>query len=144
MLWFIQWFTTTHIETLIGATSILDGTMTTTWEKTKTRIGVQFTHYQITYQEHGRNMTTKTDELTGVVVAAENPLKEMLLEYVGNKFATEEDEGEFEVTVQMIVDTLAHEFPEFVMIMAEENWVRGYQQGLDDATRLHQTTPADA
>ena len=56
-------------------------------------------------------MTTKTDELTGVVVAAENPLKEMLLEYVGNKFATEEDEGEFEVTVQMIVDTLAHEFP---------------------------------
>jgi hypothetical protein len=89
-------------------------------------------------------MTTKTDELTGVVVAAENPLKEMLLEYVGNKFATEEDEGEFEVTVQMIVDTLAHEFPEFVMIMAEENWVRGYQQGLDDATRLHQTTPTDA
>ena len=89
-------------------------------------------------------MTTKTDELTGVVVAAENPLREMLLEYVGNKFATEEDEGEFEVTVQMIVDTLAHEFPEFVMIMAEENWVRGYQQGLDDATRLHQTTPADA
>ncbi len=89
-------------------------------------------------------MTTKTDELAGVVVAAENPLKEMLLEYVGNKFATEEDEGEFEVTVQMIVDTLAHEFPEFVMIMAEENWVRGYQQGLDDATRLHQTTPTDA
>jgi hypothetical protein len=89
-------------------------------------------------------MTTKTDELAGVIVAAENPLKEMLLEYVGNKFTTEEDEGEFEVTVQMIVDILAHEFPEFVMIMAEENWVRGYQQGLDDATRLHQTTPADA
>ena len=88
-------------------------------------------------------MTTKTDELAAVIVAAENPLKEMLLEYVGNKFTTEEDEGEFEVTVQMIVDTLAHEFPEFVMIMAEENWVRGYQQGLDDATRLHQTTPAD-
>jgi hypothetical protein len=42
------------------------------------------------------------------------------------------------------VDTLAHEFPEFVMIMAEENWVRGYQQGLDDATKLHQTTPTDS
>ena len=89
-------------------------------------------------------MTTKTDELAGVIVAAENPLKEMLLEYVGNKFTTEEDEGEFEVTVQMIVDTLAHEFPEFVMIMAEENWVRGYQQGLDAATRLHPTPPTDA
>lgn len=85
-----------------------------------------------------------TNELSGVVVAAENPLKQILLEYVGNKFATEEDEGEFEVTVQMIVDTLAHEFPEFVMIMAEENWVRGYQQGLDDATRLHTAAPENA
>jgi len=89
-------------------------------------------------------MITKTDELAKIVVSAENPLKEMLLEYVGNKFATEEDEGEFEVTVQMIVDTLAHEFPEFVMIMAEENWIRGYQQGLDDATKLHQEQTTDA
>ena len=89
-------------------------------------------------------MNTETNELSGVVVAAENPLKQMLLEYVGNKFATEEDEGEFEVTVQMIVDTLAHEFPEFVMIMAEENWVRGDQQGIDDASRLHTAAPEDA
>jgi len=89
-------------------------------------------------------MNTETNELSGVLVAAENPLKQMLLEYVGNKFATEEDEGEFEVTVQMIVETLAHEFPEFVMIMAEENWIRGYQQGIDDASRLHTATPEDA
>tara|TARA_R100001509_G_scaffold54889_1_gene30162 strand:- start:588 stop:854 length:267 start_codon:yes stop_codon:yes gene_type:complete len=79
-------------------------------------------------------------ELSGVVIAAENPLKQMLLEYVGNKFTTEADEGEFEVTVQMIIETLAHEFPEFVMIMAEENWIRGYQQGIDDASKLHTTT----
>ena len=59
-----------------------------------------------------------TNEMTGVVIAKENALKEMLVEYVGNKFAKPEDEGEFEVTVQMVVDTLAHEFPEFVMIMA--------------------------
>ena len=89
-------------------------------------------------------MSTETNDLAGVVVAAENPLKEMLLEYVGKKFATEENEGEFEVTVQMIVDTLAHEFPEFVMIMAEENWLRGYQQGIDDASRLHTAAPEDA
>ena len=76
--------------------------------------------------------TNDNDNGANVVVAAENPLKQMLLEYVGNKYATEEDEGEFEVTVQMIVDTLAHEFPEFVMIMAEENWVRGYHQALTD------------
>jgi len=85
-----------------------------------------------------------TNEMTGVVIAKENALKEILVEYVGNKFAKPEDEGEFEVTVQMIVDTLAHEFPEFVLIMAEENWVRGYQQGIDDATKLHTATPEDA
>jgi hypothetical protein len=84
------------------------------------------------------------ENLAAVVVDNDTPLKQMLLEYVGNKYATPEDEGEFEVTVQMIVDTLAHEFPEFVMIMAEENWVRGYQQGIDDATKLPPATPADA
>lgn len=89
-------------------------------------------------------MSIETDNLAGVVIAAENPLKQMLLEYVGNKFATEEDKGEFEVTVQMIVETLAHEFPEFVMIMAEENWTRGYQQGIDDASRLYTAAPEDA
>ena len=98
-------------------------------------------------------MTTNKNEVSigddvnvgaNVVIAAETPLKQMLLEYVGNKYATIEDEGEFEVTVQMIVETLAHEFPEFVMVMAEENWVRGYQQGIDDATKLPQTPPADA
>jgi len=98
-------------------------------------------------------MTTNKNEVSigddvnvgaNVVIAAETPLKQMLLEYVGNKYATPEDEGEFEVTVQMIVETLAHEFPEFVMIMAEENWVRGYQQGIDDATKLPPATPEDA
>ena len=84
------------------------------------------------------------ENLAAVVVDNNTPLKQMLLEYVGNKYATPDDQGEFEVTVQMIVDTLAHEFPEFVMIMAEENWVRGYQQGIDDATKLPQTPPADA
>ena len=84
------------------------------------------------------------ENLAAVMVDSNTPLKQMLLEYVGNKYATPSDEGEFEVTVQMIVDTLAHEFPEFVMIMAEENWVRGYQQGIDDATKLPPATPEDA
>ena len=84
------------------------------------------------------------ENLAAVVIDNNTPLKQMLLEYVGNKYATPSDEGEFEVTVQMIVDTLAHEFPEFVMIMAEENWVRGYQQGIDDATKLPPATPEDA
>ena len=41
----------------------------------------------------------------------------------------------------MIVDTLADEFPEFMMAIAEENWIRGYQQALTDVSvgeKLHQ------
>jgi hypothetical protein len=32
----------------------------------------------------------------------------------------------------MIVETLAQEFPEFLMVVAEENWLRGYHQALTD------------
>ena len=37
--------------------------------------------------------------------------------------------GEF---VEMIAETMATEFPEFLMAVAEENWIRGYHQALDD------------
>ena len=79
-----------------------------------------------------------TNPAFSMIVNKDTELKTFLVEYVGKKFDKEE------VTVQMIVDTLAHEFPEFVMIMAEENWVRGYQQGIDDASRLHTAAPEDA
>ena len=36
------------------------------------------------------------------------------------------------VTVEMIVETMAKEFPEFLMAVAEENWIRGYHQALED------------
>jgi hypothetical protein len=83
-------------------------------------------------------------ELSTLVVQKENPLKQMLVEYVGNKYYEESDEGDFEVTVQMIVETLAIEFPEFVMIMAEENWVRGYEQGIKDGTSILERTKSEA
>ena len=61
-------------------------------------------------------------------VEPENDLKNMLVEYVGEKFNPEDQN----VTVEMIIEILASEFPEFVLAIAEENWVRGYQQALDD------------
>tara|TARA_R110000782_G_scaffold16577_5_gene47323 strand:- start:62 stop:367 length:306 start_codon:yes stop_codon:yes gene_type:complete len=67
------------------------------------------------------------NDLLSIAVAPDNELKNMLVEYVGTKFEKEE------VTVQMIVDAMAHEFPEFVFSFAEENFIRGYQLGLDDA-----------
>ena len=57
-----------------------------------------------------------------------NELKDSIVGYVGNKLKPENDE----VTVAMIVEVLASEFPEVVFSLAEENWVRGYEQGLED------------
>ena len=62
------------------------------------------------------------------IVENENELKKILVNYVGEK-KTPEGDG---VTVEMIVDQLAEEFPEFVLAVAEENFVRGYQQALTD------------
>lgn len=72
-----------------------------------------------------------------MVVSGDTQLKEMFIDYVGNKVLADEPDGEHEVTVEMIISVLAEEFPEFIIAMAEENWIRGYQKGLDDATRLH-------
>ena len=59
----------------------------------------------------------------------ESELKDFLINYTGTKLDKEE------VTVQMIADVLASEFPEFAFSFAEENYIRGYEVGLDDALR---------
>lgn len=61
-------------------------------------------------------------------VNTDSALKEWLVDYVGEKVKPETEE----VTVEMIVATIAEEFPEFLMVVAEENWVRGYHQALAD------------
>ena len=68
------------------------------------------------------------DKPTNVVVAdPDSPLKELIVSYVGEKLNPEDDA----VTVEMVVDVLAQEFPELALAVAEENWVRGYEQGQD-------------
>ena len=62
------------------------------------------------------------------VVNPNTEMKEWLVNYVGEKH-NPNDEG---VTVEMIVTTMANEFPEFLMAVAEENWIRGYHQAFDD------------
>tara|TARA_Y100000114_G_C11748226_1_gene322774 strand:- start:626 stop:934 length:309 start_codon:yes stop_codon:yes gene_type:complete len=62
------------------------------------------------------------------LVEPENDLKNMLVEYVGQELNPENQK----VTVEMIVEVMAKEFPEFVLAMAEENWIRGYEQALVD------------
>ncbi|MAJ44170.1 MAG: hypothetical protein CMF96_05415 [Candidatus Marinimicrobia bacterium] len=68
-------------------------------------------------------------------VGTDTKLKEYLVDYVGTKFDKEE------VTVNMIAEAIAADFPEFAFAYAEENYLRGYQQGLDDAQGLYQGVP---
>ena len=56
-------------------------------------------------------------------------LKQYLVNFVGEQKDLKEDE---EVTVEMIVEVMAQEFPEFVLSVAEENFLRGYDQAIVD------------
>ena len=61
-------------------------------------------------------------------VEPNNELKTWLINYVGEKVGPESGQ----VTVENIIEVMASDFPEFLMAVAEENWIRGYHQGLVD------------
>ena len=63
------------------------------------------------------------------MVSPDTDLKNWLIEYTGEHKNLVEGA---EVTLEMIIEIVAEEFPEFLLAMAEENWVRGYQQALSD------------
>ena len=67
-------------------------------------------------------------ELPPTTVEKGGPLKEVIIAYVGEKLNPENDE----VTVPMIINVIADEFPELALSLAEENWLRGYEQGVQD------------
>ena len=73
------------------------------------------------------DMTEENPDLLKTVEKS-NELKEWLVAYVGNKHNPEAGE----VNVEMIIKTMAEEFPEFLLVLAEENFIRGYQQALAD------------
>lgn len=73
-------------------------------------------------------MEEPKNQVKDQVVEADNSLKEMFVEYVGEKM----NPPNGEVTVDMIVSVLADEFPEFILVMAEENFIQGYKQALAD------------
>jgi len=58
----------------------------------------------------------------------EKTIKEILVAYVGEKTSPENGD----VTVDHIVEVMSEEFPEFLLLIAEENWIRGYEQALND------------
>ena len=75
------------------------------------------------------NEATENPLLGMSVESGESELKDYLVNYTGTKL------DQVNVTVQMIAEVLAVEFPEFAFSFAEENYIRGYQLGLEDALR---------
>tara|TARA_R100000152_G_scaffold20730_1_gene15636 strand:- start:5326 stop:5616 length:291 start_codon:yes stop_codon:yes gene_type:complete len=61
-------------------------------------------------------------------VEKDSPLKDWLVDYVGNKLGPDNEE----VNVEMIIQVVAEEFPDFLLVVAEENFIRGYRQALTD------------
>lgn len=72
-------------------------------------------------------MTVENEELKKEVEKT-SPLKEWVVNYIGTKLAPEDGN----VTLEMALDVFAQEFPEFVLALAEENFIRGYQQAFTD------------
>lgn len=61
-------------------------------------------------------------------IQPENEMKTWLVNYVGEKLQPESDQ----INVEMIIKVMAEEFPEFLMPIAEENFIRGYRQAVFD------------
>jgi hypothetical protein len=78
-------------------------------------------------------MTTKEEIRNGILnklIISDGGLKDLVVDYVGTKLNPENEE----VTLEMVIGVLADEFPEVVLAIAEENFLRGYSVGLDDAS----------
>ena len=72
-------------------------------------------------------------------VADDTGLKRLVVNYIGETLNAEQD-----VTVDMAVEVFAAEFPEFLLAIAEENFLRGYEQALNDASEAwRQSQTAD-
>ena len=60
-------------------------------------------------------------------VEADTNLKQLVVNYIGDRL-----EGPEDITVDMAIQVFAAEFPEFLLAIAEENFLRGYEQALSD------------
>ena len=64
-------------------------------------------------------------------------LKKHIVDYVGSLYNQED------VTVEMVAAVLASEFPEFLFVYAQENFIRGYETGVSDSLMFEEEIGAD-
>jgi len=79
-----------------------------------------------------------TNPLLATTPDNDSELKQFLINYTGEKLHP----GDEQVTIHMIIETLAADFPELIYVVAEENFLRGYKLGLEDATTFETETEA--
>ena len=77
-------------------------------------------------------MSEQDDSYLKKVVLVDGKLKHDIINYVGSKLQPETNE----VTLEMVISTMAEEFPELLLSIAEENFLKGYELGLNDQTAL--------
>jgi len=68
------------------------------------------------------------NESLNTSIKKDNGLKQSIVEYVGNKLTPKDDK----VTTEMVIEVMAQDFPEIILALAEENFIRGYSQALTD------------
>jgi len=73
-------------------------------------------------------METTENPVLKEVVKEDTEMKKWLVNFVGERLNPKDGN----VTVEMIVEVMAKEFPEFVLAVAEENFIRGYEQATID------------
>lgn len=73
-------------------------------------------------------------ELLEKQVEADSDLKTYIINYVGEKLNPENGL----INVEMVISVLAEDFPDIVLALAEENFIRGYQQGINDSSGILQ------
>ena len=78
-----------------------------------------------------KKITTKMKNNLEEVVSSDTGLKELVVNYIGDRLAGPED-----ITIDMAVEVFAAEFPEFLLTVAEENFLRGYEQALVDVAAI--------
>lgn len=82
--------------------------------------------YENKMKDNNPDLEKKIEENSG--------LQKLVIDYIGTHLNAPE-----EITVDMAVEVFAAEFPEFLMAVAEENFLRGYRQALDDVEAFETT-----
>ena len=82
----------------------------------------------------------KNPDLLREVIPTESELKEIIVNYVGKTINPDTEE----ITVEDIVDVFAEQFPEFLLALAEENWINGYTQALNDSKSVSENLEASS